>query len=46
MGSRPKRSDAAGLRPDEVCEAFGELAGTVEEIGRQVGLERITWVWG
>ena len=45
MGSRPKRFDLAGLHPDEVCEALGELARTVEEIGRQVGLERITRVW-
>ena len=45
MGSRPKRFDVAGLHPDEVCEALGELARTVEEIGRQVGLERITRVW-
>ena len=46
MGSRPKRFDVAALRPDEVCEALGELARTVEEIGRQVGLERIMRVWG
>ena len=46
MGSRPKRFDVAALHPDEVCEALGELARTVEEIGRQVGLERIMRVWG
>ena len=46
MGSRPKRFDVAGLHRDEVCEALGELARTVEEIGRQVGLERIMRVWG
>jgi hypothetical protein len=45
MGSRPKRFDVAGLHRDEVCEALGELARTVEEIGRQVGLERIMRVW-
>jgi hypothetical protein len=45
MGSRSKRFDVAGLHPDEVCGALGELARTVEEIGRQVGLERITRVW-
>ena len=28
-----------------MCEALGDLARTVEEIGRQVGLERITRVW-
>ena len=28
-----------------MCGALGELARTVEEIGRQVGLERITRVW-
>ena len=45
MGYKPKRFDVAGLHPDEVCGALGELARTVEEIGRQVGLERITRVW-
>ena len=45
MGYKPKRFDTAGLHRDEVCEALGELARTVEEIGRQVGLERITRVW-
>jgi hypothetical protein len=45
MGSRPKRFGLAGIDPDEVCGALGELAGTVEELGRQVGLERITRVW-
>jgi hypothetical protein len=46
MGSRPKRFDVAGMHSDEVCGALGELTRTVEEIGRQVGLERITRVWG
>jgi hypothetical protein len=41
MGSRPKRFDVAGMHSDEMCGALGELARTVEEIGRQVGLERI-----
>ena len=45
MGSRSKRFEVAGLHRDEVCEALGELARTVEELGRQVGLERITRVW-
>jgi hypothetical protein len=45
MGSRPKRFGLAGLHPNEVCGMLGELARTVEEIGRQVGLERITRVW-
>ena len=45
MGYKPKRFDVAGLHPDEVCGALGELARTVEEIGRQVGLERIMRVW-
>jgi hypothetical protein len=35
MGSRPKRFDVAGMHSDEVCGALGELARTVEEIGRQ-----------
>jgi hypothetical protein len=43
MGRKPKRFD--GLPPDEVCGALDELAGTVEELGRQVGLERFTRVW-
>jgi hypothetical protein len=45
MGLRRKRFHLAGLHRDEVCEALGELARTVEEIGRQVGLERIMRVW-
>ncbi len=45
MGHKPKRFDLAGMHPDEVCGALGELARTDQEIGRQVGLERITRVW-
>jgi hypothetical protein len=45
MGHKPRRFDVAGMHPDAVCGALGELARTVEEIGRQVRLERITRVW-
>ena len=46
MGSLPKRFDVAGIHPDEVREALGELVKTVNEIGRQAGLERIAPAWG
>ena len=44
MGHKPRRFDVAGMHPDEVCGALGELVKTVSEIGRQVGLENITRV--
>ena len=34
------------MHPDEVDGALGELVKTVNEMGRQVGLEIITQVWG
>jgi hypothetical protein len=45
MGHKPRRFDVAGMHPDEVCGALGALARTIEEIGRQVGRERLTRVW-
>jgi hypothetical protein len=46
MGSyRPKRFDIAGVHPDEAYGAVGELVKTVEEIGRQTGVENVTQLW-
>jgi hypothetical protein len=45
MGFRPKRFDVAGMPPDEVYGAVGELVKTVEDIGRQTGVENVTQLW-
>jgi hypothetical protein len=45
MAVRHRRFDVAGMPPDEVYGAVGELVKTVEDIGRQTGVENVTQLW-
>jgi hypothetical protein len=45
MGYKPRRFDVAGMHPDEVCGALGELIKVVEAVGRQTGVEKIAGAW-